>query len=288
MLLILLFLLFDISSAFGYHEAEVWRSPLRSLAIARNAKTNLTTLYPRLDKIVGRSMHLYGRYSPAEIHLLSRPEFMHTTAVEVGAHIGALSAAMSHAVGDSGVIISVEPNPYFADIAAANIALNSNARSVVLLSAASNETKMGCLRSAALEEWQVADLKANSVSRFFAMRDRSSHSSRDGNQSEQEIGGVESSGVVTVMPLTLRLNDGVDSKNPNGISMRDALTHNIRECSGDGSIYSDIHLLDTLVTFAAKQVANNEPLPPLSLIRIDAEVLLLLLLLFLFFYFLFL
>ena len=39
---------------------------------------------------------------------------------------------MSRSVGDLGAVISVEPNPYFADMAAANIALNSNARAVVL------------------------------------------------------------------------------------------------------------------------------------------------------------
>lgn len=132
-----------------------WHSPLKSLAIARHPVTNLTTLYPRLDKIVGRSVHMYGHYSPAELHLLARPEFLHTMVVEVGAHIGALSAAISQSIGDSGVVISVEPNPFFADIAAANIALNSKARSVVLLSAASNVSTMQCLRSAALDNWQV-------------------------------------------------------------------------------------------------------------------------------------
>jgi len=267
-----LLLLFCISDSFGFQKVELWHSPLDSIAISKNQNTNLTTLYPRLDKIVGRSIHLYGHYSPAELHLLSRPEFMNTTAVEVGAHIGALSAAMSRAVGHSGVIISVEPNPFFADLAAANIALNSNARSVVLLSAASNETKMGCLRSAALEEWQVADLKANSVSRFFAMRDRASRGNKDDSQSVQEIGG-DQSGVITVMPLNLRLHDKDDSpyKKARGISMRDALSHNIRQCASTGNIYSDVHLLDALVAHAAKLVGNGEPLPPLSLIRIDAE-----------------
>ena len=132
-----------------------WHSPLQSLAIARDPTSNLTTLYPRLDYIVGRSIGMYGSYSPAEHHLLSRPEFLHTMVVEVGAHIGALSAAMSPSVGDLGVVVSIEPNPYFADLAAANIALNSNARAVVLLSAASNMSKMQCLRSAALDKWQV-------------------------------------------------------------------------------------------------------------------------------------
>ncbi len=135
-----------------------WVSPLKRMVISHHPASNLTTLYPRLDKIVGRSIHMYGHYSPAELQLLARPEFLHTMVVEVGAHIGALSAAMSQSVGDSGVVISVEPNPFFADIAAANIALNSKARSVVLLSAASNVSLMQCLRSAALDSWQVSEL----------------------------------------------------------------------------------------------------------------------------------
>jgi hypothetical protein len=186
---------------------------------------------------------MYGLYSPAELHLLSRPEFLHTAVIEVGAHIGALSAAMSRAVGDSGVIISVEPNPYFADLAAANIALNSNARSVVLLSAASNETKMGCMRSAALEEWQLADLKANSVSRFFAARDRAS--SGGGSSSGERLSKFvntdagDSHGAISVMPLNLDLGDDTDGpyKSSAGVNIREALSHNIKQCASDGGFY---------------------------------------------------
>ena len=147
----LLLLAMGANAAFGSTAGpwQRWHSPLQSLAIARDPTSNLTTLYPRLDYIVGRSIRMYGSYSPAELHLLSRPEFLHTMVVEVGAHIGALSAAMSRSVGDLGAVISVEPNPYFADMAAANIALNSNARAVVLLSAASNVSKMACLRNEA-------------------------------------------------------------------------------------------------------------------------------------------
>jgi FkbM family methyltransferase len=154
--LLLLLLTVSIDVTFGSSPWLRWHSPLRSLAMARDPSSNLTTLYPRFDYIVGRSIHMYGSYSPAELHLLARPEFLRTTVVEVGAHIGALSAAMSQAVGDFGVVVSVEPNPYFADMAAANIALNSNARAVVLLSAASNISKMQCLRSAALDKWQAS------------------------------------------------------------------------------------------------------------------------------------
>ncbi len=154
--LLLSLLTVSINVSSGSSPWRRWHSPLHSLAVARDPRSNLTTLYPRLDYIVGRSIHMYGSYSPAELHLLARPEFSRSTVVEVGAHIGALSAAMSQSVGDFGVVVSVEPNPYFADMAAANIALNSNARAVVLLSAASNMSKMQCLRSAALDKWQAS------------------------------------------------------------------------------------------------------------------------------------
>lgn len=195
---------------------------------------------------------MYGLYSPAELHLLSRPEFLHTAVIEVGAHIGALSAAMSRAVGDSGVIISVEPNPYFADLAAANIALNSNARSVVLLSAASNETKMGCMRSAALEEWQLVDLKANSVSRFFAARDRASSGGGSGERLSKFVNtdAGNSHGAISVMPLNLDLGDDTDGryKSSAGVDIREALSHNIKQCASGGGFYrSPFHpLIKTL------------------------------------------
>jgi hypothetical protein len=222
---------------------------------------------------------MYGRYSPAELHLISRAEFLHSTVVEVGAHIGALSAKMSQAVGDQGVVVSIEPNPFFADIALANIALNSAARSIVLLSAASNVSGMTCLRNAALDKWQIADLTAHSVSRFFTMRSRTSGS--------DSVTGLFSAGSntrsharrrgmgVSAMPLSYNLNGNAGS-----ITIREALAHNVRKCADAGGVYSDTHQLDALIEFAASLHAplaaplaapGSIKLPPLSLIRIDAE-----------------
>ena len=296
----LLLLAMGANAAFGSTAGpwQRWHSPLQSLAIACDPTSNLTTLYPRLDYIVGRSIRMYGSYSPAELHLLSRPEFLHTMVVEVGAHIGALSAAMSRSVGDLGAVISVEPNPYFADMAAANIALNSNARAVVLLSAASNVSKMACLRSAALDKWQVwpraqlrcthvsftlwlpmqvADLKANSVSRFFAARE-AAPSVQDDLSSEPGIrtGSYGRRGVTSALPLSMKLEGkGGSREAASGVSIRDALSHNIRECALTEGIYSDTHTLDALLAHAAHilqpPVRGRPHLPALSLIRVDAE-----------------
>lgn len=255
-----------LALVFGSLPWQSWQSPLNSLAMVRNPITNLTTLYPRFDKIVGRSLHTYGRYSPAELHLISRVEFLHSTVVEVGAHIGALSAKMSQAVGDQGVVVSIEPNPFFADIALANIALNSAARSIVLLSAASNVSGMTCLRNAALDKRQIADLTAHSVSRFFSIRGRTSGTdSVDGTHTGRSV--------VRAMPLIINLN-----VNAGGITIQEALAHNVRKCAEAGGIYSDTHQLDSLFKFASS-LLERQPLaapgsiklPPLSLIRIDAE-----------------
>ncbi len=215
---------------------------------------------------------MYGHYSPAELHLISREEFLHSTVVEVGAHIGALSAKMSQAVGDQGVVVSIEPNPLFADITLANIALNSAARSIVLLSAASNVSGLTCLRNAALDNRQVADLTAHSVSRFFTMRGRDS--GVDGLFSAGANTGTRArrSGIST-MPLRYNLNS-----NAGGITVQEALAHNVRKCAEAGGIYSDTHQLDALIKFASSlherqplAAPDSIKLPPLSLIRIDAE-----------------
>lgn len=60
-----------------------------------------------------------------------------------------------------------------------------------------------------------------------------------------------------------------------GVSIRDALSHNIRQCAGTEGIYSDTHTRDALVAHAAQILeppARGRPhLPALSLIRVDAE-----------------
>ena len=82
-------------------------------------------------------------------------------------------------------------------------------------------------------------------------------------------------GVTSALPLDLKLKGkGISQREASGISIRDALSYNIRECASIHGIYSDTHTLDTLVAHAALILPGLEPpaaLPALSLIRVDAE-----------------
>lgn len=86
--------------------------------------------------------------------------------------------------------------------------------------------------------------------------------------------------MINALPFNLKVGPkkgggqvgGLDNAN---VSLRDALSYNIRKCAGEKGIYSDTHPLDTLVMHAVKLLgppSSGQPyLPPLSLIRVDAE-----------------
>ena len=131
---------------------------------------------------------------------------------------------------------------------------------------------------------QVADLKANSVSRFFAARE-AAPSVQDDLSSEPGIrtGSYGRRGVTSALPLSMKLEGkGGSREAASGVSIRDALSHNIRQCALTEGIYSDTHTLDALLAHAAhilqppahilQPPARRRPhLPALSLIRVDAE-----------------
>jgi hypothetical protein len=77
------------------------------------------------------------------------------------------------------------------------------------------------------------------------------------------------------LPLDMKLKGkGGSREEVIGISIRDALSYNIRECASLQGIYSDTHTLDALVAHAAHVLPGLEPraaLPTLSLMRVDAE-----------------
>lgn len=58
---------------------------------------------------VGRSLALYGEYREGEVELFQQILRPGDIAVEVGANIGAHTVPMAKSVGDSGRIISFEP-----------------------------------------------------------------------------------------------------------------------------------------------------------------------------------
>jgi hypothetical protein len=129
---------------------------------------------------------------------------------------------------------------------------------------------------------QVADLKAHSVSRFFAARDPESGSGQDDADSARamQFGSFGGRRVIHALPLNLKVGPKkaggrVGAVEDDVVSIRDALSHNIHECAAAEGIYSDTHPLDTLVVHAIKLLEHaadgRRRLPPLSLIRVDAE-----------------
>jgi hypothetical protein len=93
-------------------------------------------------------------------------------------------------------------------------------------------------------------------------------------------GSLGRGGAVTALPLNLKVRPKKGTGKSGGVedavvSVRDALAHNIRTCAGSEGIYSDTHPLGALVMHATKVLgaaaAGHAHLPPLSLIRIDAE-----------------
>jgi hypothetical protein len=125
---------------------------------------------------------------------------------------------------------------------------------------------------------QVADLKANSVSRFFAAREAPPSMRGDvssGSGPGMPSGSYGRRGVTSALPLDMELKGkGGSREEAIGISIRDALSYNIRECASHQGIYSDTHTLDALVAHAARILPGLGPpaaLPALSLIRVDAE-----------------
>jgi hypothetical protein len=61
------------------------------------------------DIYIGRSLELYGEWSPDEASLL--PQFANagSVVVDVGANIGAITVVLSQVVGTRGVVVAIEP-----------------------------------------------------------------------------------------------------------------------------------------------------------------------------------
>lgn len=81
------------------------------------------------DVYVGKSLQLYGEFSPGELALFKhylRPGML---AVDVGANIGALTIPMARLVGGDtgtmGCVIAIEPQRLTYQVLTANVALNS-------------------------------------------------------------------------------------------------------------------------------------------------------------------
>jgi len=81
-------------------------------------------MYPRHDRYVGRSLELYGEFSPGETELLQQVAGPGMTVVDAGAHIGAHTLLLSRRVGPEGIVHAFEPQPFLYRMLCANLSLN--------------------------------------------------------------------------------------------------------------------------------------------------------------------
>ncbi|CAE7322711.1 unnamed protein product [Symbiodinium necroappetens] len=82
-------------------------------------------LFNPLDWYIGRSLEVYGEWGQRKVDFFSKFLRPGQVVVEVGAHVGALTLALSRLVGPAGRVIALEP--FYSSFAAlaANTALNS-------------------------------------------------------------------------------------------------------------------------------------------------------------------
>jgi len=81
-------------------------------------------LYPARDVYVGRSLAVYGEYSPGEAFLFRQIVQPGDVVVEAGANIGALTIPLGRMVGPSGRVLAFEPQRGIHSILTANVVLN--------------------------------------------------------------------------------------------------------------------------------------------------------------------
>ena len=83
-----------------------------------------TMLYPANDTYIGRSLELYGEYSPFEVDFYAYVLRPGDGVIDAGANIGALTLAFSRLVGESGSVLAFEPQRLMYYVLCANLAIN--------------------------------------------------------------------------------------------------------------------------------------------------------------------
>lgn len=82
-------------------------------------------LFNPMDWYIGRGLEVYGEWGEKKVAVMERLVKAGHIAVEVGAHVGALTLPLSRMVGESGRVVAFEPfYPSFSTLAA-NVGLNS-------------------------------------------------------------------------------------------------------------------------------------------------------------------
>ncbi len=76
------------------------------------------------DTFISRSIDLYGEWCESELELLGRFVRPGDVAIDVGANIGTHTVFLARAVGDSGVVHAIEPQPLLHQLLRGNVDLN--------------------------------------------------------------------------------------------------------------------------------------------------------------------
>jgi FkbM family methyltransferase len=84
-----------------------------------------TMLYPANDTYIGRSLELYGEYSPVELDFYAFILRPGDDVIDAGANIGALTLAFSRLVGEKGSVLAFEPQRLIYHVLCANLAINA-------------------------------------------------------------------------------------------------------------------------------------------------------------------
>jgi FkbM family methyltransferase len=101
-----------------------------------------TFLYNSHDRVVGLSLEMYGESCEAELSILRPLAPVGGLVLDVGAYIGTHTVFFSHAVGDQGVVIALEPQRLIFQNLCANLALNGILNVVALNLAAGRSAEI--------------------------------------------------------------------------------------------------------------------------------------------------
>ena len=81
-------------------------------------------VWPCSDKIIGRSLALYGEFAEGENRLMARFVKRGDTVVDIGANLGTTVLALARATGNSGAVLAFEPQPKVAQLLQTSLTLN--------------------------------------------------------------------------------------------------------------------------------------------------------------------
>lgn len=133
-------------SFFG--SAKIARFLSKILISSPKGITTIETIYnfkmkidPIEDNGIERAIYYFGTYEKGTLDVIGKMLTLGDTFVDIGANIGLMSLYASYAVGDSGKVISFEPNPKTHEMLKDNINLNNRQNIKPESFAISSETK---------------------------------------------------------------------------------------------------------------------------------------------------